>query len=164
MSHLPTLTALMGVALLSACTLPSSSPAASAAASRTVPTPAAAPGIPLATLTGAEWVVEDIDGAGVIDNSRATLNFAQDGRLYGRSSCNNYSGHYQVAGNGINVSQLAGTRMACAASLMQQEQRFTAALTQAQRFAFDGDGALLLFTGEQRRILARRPSAVASTK
>ncbi len=161
MSHLPTLTALIGIALLSACTLPRTSPAGGAAASSALPAPATAP---RATLTGAEWVVEDIDGAGVIDSSRATLNFAPDGRLYGRSSCNNYSGHYQVTGDGISVSQLAGTRMACAASLMQQEQRFTTALTQAQRFAFDSDGALLLFTGEQRRILARRPSAEASTQ
>lgn len=113
-------------------------------------------GDPAATLFGTEWVVEDIDGGGVIDNSRATLNFAPDGRLFGRSSCNTYQGRYTITGEGITVSQLAGTMMACAPSLMQQEQRFNAALTQTQRFAFNAEGALLLFSADQRRILARR--------
>ncbi|NVO07472.1 MAG: META domain-containing protein, partial [Rhodoferax sp.] len=113
-------------------------------------------GEPAATLWGSEWVVEDIDGGGMIDNSRATLNFAPDGSVYGRSSCNTYRGRYSITGAGLGVSQLAGTLMACAPSLMQQEQRFNAALTQAQRFAFDANGALLLFSADQRRLLARR--------
>jgi heat shock protein HslJ len=110
----------------------------------------------VATLFGTAWVVEDIDGAGVIENSRATLHFEPDGRVYGHSSCNTYRGHYNFTSEGITVSQLASTKMACAPSLTQQEQRFHAALTAVHSFAFNAEGALLLFSGEQRRILARR--------
>jgi heat shock protein HslJ len=110
----------------------------------------------VATLFGTEWVVEDIDGAGVIENARATLHFEPDGRVYGHSSCNTYRGHYALTSEGITVSQLASTKMACAPSLLQQEQRFHAALAAVHSFAFNAEGALLLLSGEQRRILARR--------
>ena len=44
-------------------------------------------GEPDTLLIGDEWVVEDI-GGGLIDRSRATLDFGVDGRLAGRASCN----------------------------------------------------------------------------
>ena len=49
-------------------------------------------------LQAGEWVVEDINRGGLIDRSRVTLNFGNDGRVSGRASCNNYVGAYQVDG------------------------------------------------------------------
>jgi uncharacterized membrane protein len=40
-------------------------------------------GDPASLLQGAEWVVEDIAGTGIVDGSRATLNFGTDGGLAG---------------------------------------------------------------------------------
>ena len=57
-------------------------------------------GDPASLLKGKEWVVEDIDGKGIIDNSRASLNFGDDGRLYGRASCNTYSAKYTLTSEG----------------------------------------------------------------
>ena len=51
-----------------------------------------------ATLTGTSWWVEDIEGGGVIDNSRVTVEFVEDGRVAGNASCNRYMGGYAVAG------------------------------------------------------------------
>ena len=110
----------------------------------------------LSDLQGVEWVVEDINGGGIIDRSRATLVFGPDGRLSGRGSCNTYTGRYVVSGDTVRVSELASTRRACAPSLMDQETRFHDALKQVARFEVRADGALVLHTDDRRSILARR--------
>lgn len=73
---------------------------------------------------GAEWVVEDLAGTGIIDRSRITVEFLQDGRVAGRASCNRYTGSYQLTGEALSFDEPATTRMACAPALMNQERRF----------------------------------------
>jgi heat shock protein HslJ len=46
--------------------------------------------------------------------------------------------------------------MACAPSLMQQEDRFLDILHNARRFEITDSGALVLITADNRRIAARR--------
>lgn len=104
-------------------------------------------GEPARLLQGGEWVVEDIDERGIIDRSRVTLNFWRDGRVTGRASCNNFMGQYQLTGEGLSIGQTATTRMACAPSLMEQEQRVLRNLENLQGFDFDETGALLLRAG-----------------
>ena len=106
-------------------------------------------------LQAGEWVVEDINGGGIIDRSRVTLNFGNDGRVSGRASCNNYVGAYEVQGRNLTVSQLATTRKACAPSLNQQETRFVQSLEQASRFRLDETGALVLEGEEGGSLKAR---------
>ena len=113
-------------------------------------------GDPAALLQGREWVVEDINGKGIIDRSRATLNFGPDGRVSGRSSCNNYTAQYSLTGEGLTVSKAAGTMMACEPALMQQESLFLDALQNVRRFDLGPDGALILQTDDRRTITARR--------
>lgn len=113
-------------------------------------------GDPAALLRGAEWVVEDLNGGGIIDRSRATLNFAADGRVFGRASCNTYNGGYVLTGEGLTLSEIVTTMMACAPALMTQESRFLDLLKNVQRFEIGADGALILHTGDQRTITARR--------
>ena len=95
-------------------------------------------------LQAGEWVVEDINQGGIIDRSRVTLNFGNDGRVSGRASCNNYAGAYAVAGNRLTVSQLVTTRMACVGAMGQQESRFLQALENVSSFAVSDTGALIL--------------------
>ena len=113
-------------------------------------------GEPASLLTGGEWVVEDIDNGGVIDSSRATLNFGEDGRVSGRGSCNTYSAPYTLTGEGLSFGNAAATLKACAPALMMQEQRFFDALSSVVRFEIDETGALILFAPDGRRLLARR--------
>lgn len=113
-------------------------------------------GDPATLLQGREWVVEDINGKGVIDRSRATLNFGADGRVSGRSSCNNYTAQYTLTGEGLTVSKAAGTMMACEPPLMQQESLFLDVLQNVRRFDLGPDGALILQTDDRRTITARR--------
>lgn len=101
-------------------------------------------GDPARLLQGGEWVVEDINGGGVIDRSRVTLNFWRNGQVNGRASCNNFMGEYQLTGESLTINQPATTRKACAPSLMEQEQRVLRNLQSLQGFDFDDTGALLL--------------------
>jgi heat shock protein HslJ/uncharacterized lipoprotein YbaY len=113
-------------------------------------------GEPARLLQGGEWIVEDIDGGGIIDRSRATLVFGADGRISGRASCNTYGGQYTLTGEALTIGKAAVTMMACAPSLDAQEQRFLSALAATQRFEITADGALLLLGPGDRSIKARR--------
>lgn len=108
-------------------------------------------------LTGGEWVVEDIGGKGIIDASRVTLNFGEDGRLAGRASCNRYNAGYTLEDGLRLVGAVAATRMACAPALMDQEGRFLRLLGEIEKFHFDVTGALILTTASGQTLLARRP-------
>jgi heat shock protein HslJ len=108
------------------------------------------------SLPGDEGGVEDLDGGGIIDRSRATLAFGTDGQVAGRGSCNTYTARHEANGDAIRIADVASTARACAPSLMDQEARFYAALRDARRFQIRADGALVLHTDDRRSILARR--------
>ena len=113
-------------------------------------------GDPKSLLVGGEWVVEDINGGGVIDNSRASLMFGEDGRVSGRGSCNNYNAGYTLTGEGLSFSRAAATLKACAPALMNQERKFFDTLAKVSGFSIDETGALILTTPDGGKILARR--------
>lgn len=112
-------------------------------------------GDPADLLVGREWEVEDLTG-GMVDRSRATLAFTAEGQLTGLASCNRYTTAYKLSGEGLTIGNTATTMMACAPALMQQEGRFLDILQNARRFEISDSGALLLITGDNRRIVARR--------
>lgn len=112
-------------------------------------------GNPADLLIGAEWVVEDIAG-GMVDRSRATLMFSPAGGLTGRASCNTFTSRYTISGEGLTIEPAAATRMACARSLMQQEDRFLDILPKVRRFEITANGALRLIAPDGRSITARR--------
>ncbi len=113
-------------------------------------------GEPGSLLQGWEWVVADIDGKGTVDRSRATVTFGSDGRVSGTGSCNRFTGAYQLTGENLTIGETAGTMMACAPALMEQESRLLAILRDVRRFDVRDDGALVLLTDDRRTIVARR--------
>jgi len=113
-------------------------------------------GDPVSVLQGEEWVVEDVNRTGIIDDSRLTLNFSADGRLMGRAGCNTYSGRYALTGEGLAIIDPVSTRKACAPALMQQEETFLKVLKGVQRFEISTTGALVLHAADERTITARR--------
>lgn len=125
-------------------------------------TPVVAPAVvasaesgPPSDLTVREWVVESIDGRGVVDNSRTTLVFDPQGQISGRAGCNRYSGSFQLQGASFEARSVVTTRMICVPALMEQEARFLALLAQARSLQLQRDGSLVLRTQDQRRIVAR---------
>ncbi len=121
-------------------------------------TPVIAPaeaGVPPRDLTVREWVVESIDGRGVVDNSRTTLTFDARGQIAGRAGCNRYTGTYRLQGAQFSVSGVATTRMICVPALMDQESRFLKALEAVGTWRLQPDGSLLLSSPDGRKLLAR---------
>lgn len=91
---------------------------------------------PLNLLTGREWVIDDIDGGGVIDTARTTVIFGEDGTVSGNAGCNSFSGSYQLDHGALRVGPLAVTRKMCFPALMDQEGKFLAILEAAGSIAY----------------------------
>ncbi|MEZ5897454.1 MAG: META domain-containing protein [Parvularculaceae bacterium] len=113
-------------------------------------------GEPADLLTGDEWLVEDIGGRGVVDIARTTMQFGEDGRLTGGGACNRYGAPYTITGEGLSFGRAISTRKACPPAIMDQENKFFDALAAIDRFEIDETGALLLYGGGERLLLARR--------
>jgi len=113
-------------------------------------------GEPASLLQGSEWTVARIDGKPLVAGSKVTLAFAPDGGLSGSASCNRFVSGYKLSGEGLSISQAAGTMMMCDDALMEQERVFFEALGKVSGFAIAADGALLLRLGDGRTIEARR--------
>jgi heat shock protein HslJ len=101
------------------------------------------------------WIVREIEGAAVPEDSRPTLIFGADGRVSGRAPCNRLSASYSLRGDELTFSAVSTTRMACAPAVMQREQRFVAVLGAVRRFERPGGDTLVLLTDDGRAIVAR---------
>jgi heat shock protein HslJ len=99
------------------------------------------------------WRAEDIGGAGVVDNSNSTLMFGSDGKVAGKSGCNNYSANYQLSGAKLRVfPPMIGTRMMCPPAIMTQEARFQKILSEAEQATVGADGALVVTAKDKKSI------------
>ena len=108
-------------------------------------------------LAGTLWQVEDIDGGGIIDRSNITLEFPGNTEIAGSTGCNRYFGSLAVGGDRFAVSGTGSTRRACVPAIMEQEQRFLAALQDAATYAVEDDTWLDLFDAAgDRRVRAIR--------
>lgn len=84
-------------------------------------------GVDRNSLAGA-WTVVSISGQPVVADSGALIEFSGE-HVSGSSGCNRFSGGYTLSGTRLEIGQAVSTRMACPEPLMDQEQRFFAALT-----------------------------------
>jgi len=110
-------------------------------------------------LEGGEWLIEEIGGEAVVEDTAPTIEFIQiDGedRFAGLASCNRFMGRYQLSGEGINLSPVASTMMACSPeSHAMQELRLLELLEEVCGFGIDSEGRLHLRAGSGE-IIARR--------
>ena len=124
-------------------------------------------GVALAPLEGTAWVAEDIDGGGVVDRVQSTLLFDAGQKVAGRAACNRYFGTFQQSGDMVEIRPGGTTRMACPAAVMEQEDRFLAALSTVKEARREGDKLVLLDSdGRVRMRLApiARQSAKGSVR
>ena len=111
-------------------------------------------------LVNTRWTLVSFAGSGpdgevtpVIPGSTLTLVFETGGQAGGSGGCNSYGATYQVQGNEISFSQVISTLMACAdQGLMDQEQRYFAALQKTGAFELDGD-QLKIWYGDGQSVL-----------
>ncbi|HET9673031.1 MAG TPA: META domain-containing protein [Actinomycetota bacterium] len=96
-------------------------------------------------LDGTSWrAIDAIRGRPVLGGVEATASFSE-GDVSGSSSCNSYTGSYEVGSGGagepveIAITNVGGTEMACEPPVMEQEARFVDALLSATRYRITGD-------------------------
>lgn len=82
------------------------------------------------------WLVEDIDGRGVIDNLQTVLELA-DGQVSGSGGCNRVGGTASMDGAALSFGDLFSTEMACAPAIMDQEAKFLDALGRVASYRLD---------------------------
>lgn len=95
-----------------------------------------------------EWIGE----RPLIDRSHLTVTFAADGRAHGHAGCNHWFAGYTLKGDALSFEPAGSTRKMCAPALMEQEQRFLAALDEVQRWDFNGIGQLQLWPASGKPI------------
>ncbi|KRA40285.1 META domain-containing protein [Devosia sp. Root635] len=106
--------------------------------------PAAADGDPLADLIGTNWQLTALDGAPVDAEVTTTLVISADG-VGGNGGCNTYGGNLAPTPDGIAITQVFSTMMACDG--LAQEQAFFAALEAADGFTLVNGNLHLLANG-----------------
>ena len=104
-------------------------------------------------------MVENIAGAGVIDDSHGALQFLPGGRLAGSATCNRILGSYELQDAKLRIQPAGTTMMACPEALMDQERRLLNLLPAIESYRIDKTGALVLRTADGKPVLARRNPA-----
>jgi heat shock protein HslJ len=92
----------------------------------------------------AEW----ISGKPRLHHSHPTLILGEDGRAYGNAGCNHWFASYRMEGDQLSFSEIGSTRKMCPPVLMEQEQRFLAALSTVQRWDFSSQEQLRLWPAD----------------
>jgi heat shock protein HslJ len=90
------------------------------------------------------------NGAGALVSvaigTEVTASFGADGMLHGSGGCNDYSGSYVLDGERFSIGPLATTRKACEEPVMEQEDRFLAALQAAAGYRLEPHIVVLLLS------------------
>lgn len=102
---------------------------------------------PAFSLAGTLWLLEDLAGAGVMDNVQATLGFREEQEVAGNGSCNGFQGPVKISGLAIQFGPLRSGRKACPEAVMNQEAKYLKALQSAARFESKGPYLYLHGTG-----------------
>jgi heat shock protein HslJ len=117
------------------------------------------------SLTGSEWLLEDLGGLGVIDNIQATLTFPEARKVAGNGSCNRFFGPADVSGDAIKLGPLASSRMMCPEAVMNQEMKYMNALQTAEHFEWKDPYLLIYCKGFEKplRFTRMTPSKPAGS-
>lgn len=118
-----------------------------------MPRPAAGSPISVTELVGSTWQVTEIEGKPVQGREPPQLVFDSRTFLSGIGGCNPFHAPIKGEDEGVSFGPIASTKRACEPELMDQEQRFFAALTRKARLESDLD--LLFLIGEDNQVSLR---------
>jgi heat shock protein HslJ len=108
------------------------------------------------------WTVEWIGDRPVIDSSPAAMTFGAENRLAGNASCNQFFATFALNGDQLTITLAGVTRKLCPPALLEQEQRFLAAVEAVAR-AEIRNGLLYLYDVDQRACLRASQRSVKDT-
>lgn len=109
-------------------------------------------------LQNTEWILEDLNGTGVIDNLQTTIMFEAGGdRINGNGGCNRYFSGIDFDEEGatatsqtVDLGVVGSTMMACPEAIMDQEGRYFQSLQTAQRIELDGPYLYIYSEGQEQ--------------
>ena len=109
-----------------------------------------------AYLYGKEWALLELNGKAVsLDTSfpkHPHLIFEKDNRVSGNLGCNSFGGNLELqSDNGIRISEIAATHMAC--PNLEIEQAFLETLQNAKSFAVDNN--TLTLSNDKKETIAK---------
>jgi heat shock protein HslJ len=111
---------------------------------------------PLRGLLG-DWLIENVDQRGVMDNVQLSLSFNEEGRVSGQLGCNAVTGRYSADKASLNFGILASTRKICGSvALMNQEGLVLRSLQTLNALSWSDNGAAILSGPEGHSIIMRR--------
>jgi len=112
----------------------------------------------LATVSGAEWTLDEMDGKPLPKGARPPTLQVGDGAVFGFGGCNRYRGGIEERTPGsVSIGKLASTMMACVEPQTSLETRFLRELALVGSYTFlEGRLALLWEEGGQRGVLLFR--------
>ncbi|RUO20824.1 hypothetical protein CWE08_06905 [Aliidiomarina iranensis] len=109
-------------------------------------------GSPIELLAGPEWRITHVQGEAIAESVAVSINFGENGEVYGNSGCNRFVGEYVLTGENFQLHQLASTRMACSEIQMATENQVLEALSDVVRFDIETDNVLELITSSGTRL------------
>jgi len=95
--------------------------------------------------TGQAWTLTELEGAPPLDGTTIDLTITDDG-VSGSSGCNTYTGSAELDTETSSLvvgAELASTMMACEQPIMDQEQRYLAALASVVSYEMAADELIL---------------------
>ena len=113
-------------------------------------------------LEGTSWTVTEMGGTPLVEGTSITAQFA-DGKIGGSAGCNSYGGTYEVTTEGVSISDLTSTMMACTdPGVMEQEQQFLDTIQNIQSFDVGSD-KLTITSADGTQIVFAPASAEINT-
>jgi len=106
------------------------------------------------SMIAGEWRVVSLDGRAVSGDAAPTMTF-ENGRAFGFSGCNRWTGEAKLTGEGLSFGAIAVTKMACIGEGDAIERAFLDLLGGVDAFEPGADGSMR-FIGGGRFIEARR--------
>ncbi len=113
------------------------------------------------TIENTTWLLESYGEKGnlqtVLEGTEITATFnSQGSQIEGSGGCNTYFGEYQASKNGLSISDLASTEMACPdpEGVLEQEQQYLSALQAAEGYTIE-DGELRISSSGERVLIFR---------
>ena len=106
------------------------------------------------------WVVADLNGGGMPAGVRLLFDAGDHGtsRVSGSSGCNRFSGSWAQTGQGVELSGIAATKMACPGPAMDTERRLLALLAAVTSVTYTAAGDAILAVPDGRKLTLRRPA------
>lgn len=111
-----------------------------------------------------EWLIEDVDRRGVMDNVQLTLTFDDKGRVSGQLGCNAVTGRFTADKGKLSFGPLVSTRKMCVSpAVMNQEDLVLRSLQMLNTVSWSDNGAAILGGPEGHSIVMRKIAPLSAS-